>query len=56
MRNTFKNIIAGIIDIIIFVILVWYGVPWMLAFFISTLIVIGGWWALSYLNTWFSYR
>ena len=56
MHNTFKNIIAGAIDILLFIFLVWFGVPWLLAFFISTLIIIGGWWVLSYLNAWLSYR
>ena len=56
MKDLFANGIAAITDFILFFIL-WlgFGVPWMLAFFISTLIVLGTWWILSWAFGWGSY-
>jgi len=48
-----KNIIAGILDFAIFFVL-WLGfrVNWMVAFFLSTSIVLLGWYALEWIG-WF---
>lgn len=56
MSYMIKNILAAIADLIFFLILWLYlGIPWYLAFFISTLIVIGLWWLLAWIYGWASY-
>ena len=56
MSDLLKNILAGMADIILFLLLwlVW-GVPWYIAFFLSTLAVIGIWWLLAWLYGWLTY-
>ena len=56
MSGLLKNAVAAIADFIIFFILWWiFGINWMLAFFLSTLIVIAVWWILEWGIGWASY-
>jgi len=53
MSNLIKNGIAAIADFSLFFFLWLYlGIPWVYAFFISTLVVIGLWWVLAWIFGW----
>ena len=53
MYALLKNMLAAAADFVLFFILwLWLGIPWMIAFFLSTLIVIGIWWVLAWFFGW----
>ena len=53
MSDLLKNIVAAIADFALFFFLWLYlGLPWFVAFFISTLAIIGLWWLLAWLHGW----
>ncbi|KAA3659473.1 MAG: hypothetical protein DWQ04_22200 [Chloroflexi bacterium] len=56
MRDLIKNGIAAIADFILFFIL-WlgFGINWMIAFFVSTAVIITIWWILTWGFGWGNY-
>lgn len=56
MSSPFKNVVAAVVDFTLFFIL-WLGfnINWIIAFFLSTLIVIAVWWIAEWSVGWASY-
>lgn len=56
MSSFIKNTIAAIADFALFFVL-WlvFGINWIVAFFLSTLIVIAVWWLLEWSIGWLRY-
>ena len=53
MTEVLKNIVAGIADFALFFLLwLYFGIPWYIAFVLSTLIVLGLWWLLAWIFGW----
>ena len=56
MSDLLKNFIAAIADFgLFFTLWLCLGIPWYIAFFLSTLLIIGLWWALPWV-AWFLRR